>query len=112
MDVPDWHRTSYQPHEVVGLVEIAALEGAPEYAALRSYATGRREHALYGPMPAPVARIANRRLWLREQIVEWLTIPIPRWRRTRQAVALWISQGRPRPAATLSGDDGRSPQAT
>jgi hypothetical protein len=108
MEIPEWHRTTYQPHEVVGLVDVSKLQGAPEYAALRSYATGRREHALYGPMPAPVARIANRRLWLLAEIREWLTCPIPQWRRSEQTVALWIDQGRPRTAATMPGDDGPS----
>lgn len=113
MEIPEWHTVSasYAPHEVAGLVQVAKLPGAPEYAALRSYATGRRVHALYGPMPAAVARVANRRLWLLAEIREWLTCPIPAWRRSEQTIALWIEQGRPRAAATLSGDHDERPPA-
>lgn len=118
MELPQWHETSYDPREVVNLRTIAEMRSAPEYDALRSYATGRREHAVYGPMPRPVARIANRRLWLLADVEEWLTIPIPRWQRSRNTMQAWIAAGRPRKlaeggevAATLSGDHGRSSPA-
>jgi len=121
VEIPEWHQTSYDPAEVINLRSIAGLTGAPGYAALRSYATGRREHALYGPMPAPVARIANRRLWLMADVQEWLTVPIPAWQRSKQKVADWIEQGRPRRAtadaepapidAATMPDDGRLPPA-
>ena len=98
MELPEWHEVSdrYSAAEVVNLGAIARLDGAPGYASLRSYATGRREHALLGPMPDPVARIANRRLWLLADIQRWMTIPIPEWRRSRAAVDKWIKDGRPR----------------
>lgn len=98
---------------MINLRGIADLPDAPDYAALRSYATGRREHPLLGPMPPAVARIANRRLWLKDDVAAWLHCPIPKWRRTRSAIARWIEQGRPRPQAahTLVGDDGRSTPA-
>lgn len=118
VEIPEWHETNYDPAEVVNLRAIAEIPGAPSYAALRSYATGRREHALYGPMPAPVARIANRRLWLMRDIDEWFTVPIPQWRRSKAAIAAWVKAGRPRragddpDAATMSPDDGRLPPAT
>lgn len=113
MEIPDWTAASkhYEPHEVGGLVDIGKLRGAPAYDALRSYATGRRTHALYGPMPAPVARVANRRLWLLAEIREWLTCPIPAWRRSEQTIALWIEQGRPRTAATMPADGCSPPTA-
>lgn len=113
MDTPEWHTVShlYDSAQVVNLRAIAEMPGAPEYAALRSYATGRREHALYGPMPAPVARIANRRLWLMRDVQEWLTVPIPAWQRSKQKIAEWIEAGRPRGAATMPPDDGRLPTA-
>lgn len=107
MELPPWHETTYDPREVVNLRTISELYGAPSYSALRSYATGRREHKILGPMPDPVARIANRRLWLLADIERWLTIPIPQWRRSKTTIADWIAQGRPRPAARLLGDDGR-----
>lgn len=121
MDIPQWHETSYDPAQVVNLRTISELYAAPSYSALRSYATGRREHKILGPMPAPVARIANRRLWLLADIEEWLTIPLPKWQRSRTSIAGWIARGRPRPprsgaepagdAARLSGDNGYRPPA-
>lgn len=108
MEIPQWHETTYDPTEVINLRGIAGILGAPDYAALRSYATGRREHALYGPMPAPVARIANRRLWLVTDVTEWMTVPIARWRRSKPSIAAWIAAGRPRSVATMTPSHGRS----
>lgn len=96
MTIPQWHETDYYPTQVASLIEIAEEYAAPSYAALRSYATGRRSHALYGPFPEPVCRIANRRLWLRLDIIAWLTCPIPPFRRSRRVVQAWIDAGRPR----------------
>lgn len=115
MEIPEWHTVSYDAAEVVNLRTIAAMPGSPDYAALRSYATGRREHRVLGPMPAPVTRIANRRLWLTVEVREWLTIPLPQWRRSKWAIQQWIEAGRPRycsvdfDPATMPVDDGRSP---
>lgn len=110
-ELPDWTEVStlYSGRDVVNIKVIADMPHAPEYAALRSYATGRREHALYGPMPPPVARFLNRRLWLKADIVEWLTCPLPAWKRNRHDVARWIAAGRPRTivlAGTERGADG------
>lgn len=96
MDLPAWHETSLPARAVINLRSIAQITHAPNYDALRSYATGRREHRVYGPMPEPVARIANRRLWLRTDIEMWLTCPVPQWRRNKSALERWIAAGRPR----------------
>lgn len=115
MDLPEWHDTDYAPEQVTNLREISGMGNAPAYDALRSYATGRREHALYGPMPAPVARISNRRLWLREDVRAWLTCPLPRWRRNRSDIRRWIAAGRPRElpdaGATMPVDGRTTPAA-
>lgn len=71
-DIPWWHETNYEAHEVVGLSQIALLKNAPPYDALRSYSTHRRTHPTYGPMPAPVCKISNRRLWLLSDIASWM----------------------------------------
>lgn len=105
MDLPAWHEAGLPPQAVINLRAIAQLDGAPSYSALRSYATGRRMHALYGPMPDPVARIANRRLWLKTDIEWWLTCPIDEWRRNADAVNAWIQAGRPR-GRTMTVDHG------
>lgn len=133
-ELPEWHEAGLDPASVINLRGIAELKDAPDYAALRSYATGRRENPLLGPMPAAVARIANRRLWLKDEIDAWLRVPIPKWKRTKFAIARWIEAGRPRdpqpndwgpgrgraprdadgrPQAehTLAGDHGRSTPA-
>lgn len=111
VELPEWHETGIPAGDVVGLTDIVRMEGAPKYAALRSYSTGRREHALLGPMPDPVCRISNRRVWLRTDVEHWLTCPIPAFRRSRRTVQRWIDAGRPR-GATMPATDGRSPQAT
>ena len=83
----DWHLTDYDPHDVVNLSQISQMSGIVgeiSYDALRSYATGRRTHVNCGPMPDHVARVANRRLWLRIDIELWiLPLSIPKWRRPR-----------------------------
>lgn len=96
MDLPPWHETQIDPRELVNLTQIAQLPGAPGHDALRSYATGRRQNAILGPMPDPVAFIANRRLWLRRDIELWLICPIPSWRRSKATLQEWIDKGRPR----------------
>lgn len=111
MDLPEWHETGLPPESVVSLHEIVRMDGAPRYDALRSYATGRREHALLGPMPDPICRMANRRLWLRTDVELWLTCPIPAFRRSRRTVQRWIDAGRPR-GATMPAIDGRSAHPT
>lgn len=119
-NLPEWHEVSdrYDHDDVINLKAIAELDDAPGYDALRSYATGRREHALLGPMPDPVCRIVNRRLWLKADIAAWLHCPIPAWRRTKQAIARWIESGRPRavpapeaprPRPTMPSDHGPGP---
>lgn len=100
MDLPEWHETGLDADAVVNLKQISEMDDAPGYAALRSYSTGRREHALYGPMPTAVARISNRRIWLRADIELWLTVPIPVYHRSPQRIKGWISQGRPRIPST------------
>lgn len=111
MELPEWHEVSdlYDAADVVNLGAVAEMDGAPAYAALRSYATNRRTAAVLGPMPDPIARIANRRLWLKVDIETWLTIPIPQWQRCKSKVQHWINSGRPRqetPAGSVaSGDD-------
>lgn len=83
--------------------------GEFSYPALRSYATGRREHAVRGPMPEPVARIANRRLWLRTQI-EWWLEPMPEaWRRNAAELARWK---RDRAATVAAWTSGPSPASS
>lgn len=96
MDLPQWHETGLPPEAVVNLLEIARMPSSPGYAAIRSYSTGRRTHPLFGPMPDPVCRIANRRLWLRTDVELWLTCPIPKFRRSRRMINKWIEMGRPR----------------
>lgn len=105
MDIPAWHETDLPARAVINLRGIASMSGAPGYAALRSYATGRREHRVYGPMPDPVARIANRRLWLKTDIEMWLTCPIESWQRNKSALERWIAAGRPR-GRTMPIDHG------
>jgi len=85
--IPQWHEESYDPGDLVSLTDIYALAPFLKAATLRSYATGRRAHRVYGPMPAPVCRISNRKLWLRTQIESWLVLHIPRSRHSRAAVA-------------------------
>ncbi len=96
MKLLHWHETGLPAESVVNLEAIGQLPGAPKPAALRSYSTRRREHRLLGPMPDPVCRIANRRLWLRTDIELWLTCPLPHYRRSKEAVRKWIDAGRPR----------------
>jgi hypothetical protein len=95
-ELPEFYETNLPGRAVINLRSIAQITHAPNYAALRSYATGRREHRVYGPMPDPVARIANRRLWLRTDIEMWLACPIDNWRRNASALERWIAAGRPR----------------
>lgn len=96
-DLPLWSDTNYPSAELVNLQAMRDIPGIPEAASLRSYATGRRSHALHGPMPAAVCRVGNRRLWMYADIIRWLTCPIPPWRRSKHAIDAWAEQGRPRP---------------
>ncbi len=92
--LPSWHETGIPGRALVNATAIAAMRGAPTPAALRSYATGRRTHALYGAMPDPVCKVANRRLWLRTDIETWLSCPFQPYQ--TRAIAAWIAAGRPR----------------
>ena len=86
-----WHYSNLDPQDVLSLADIVKMaEGRIAYSALRSYATHRRTHKLYGPMPAPVSRVANRSLWLRWQIDWWLTDPpFPAWQRHKARIDIW-----------------------
>lgn len=79
-----FHLSGYSSDDLVCLREIASEHDEMTYDALRSYATHRRTHIYCGPMPLPVTKIANRRLWLRIDIELWmLPMSIPKFRRSR-----------------------------
>lgn len=73
--LPKWHETDYQADDLLSLKQISQLPGAPLYDAMRSYSTQRRTHVEHGKMPEPVARLSNRRVWLKREVFEWLGIP-------------------------------------
>lgn len=85
-ELPDWHTTGLHHADVVSIKQILAMEHAPRYDALRSYATHRRTSSLLGPMPLPICRLANQRLWLRTDVERWLAFGVPLWRRSRAVV--------------------------
>lgn len=85
MDAPQLHETGLDARDLIGMREIVEHypSHSPAYAALRSYATGRRVHHWLGPMPRPAAKIGRRKLWLKTEIESWLVLTRPKWQRTR-----------------------------
>lgn len=80
--LPLLHETKLDPRDLITLADVARIDHAPAYAALRSYGTRRRTHPWLQEMPEPVCMIGPSRMWVRTEIESWLE-PLARMKRIR-----------------------------